>query len=146
MLYCGCRESAALALRVEDVREDVLTLRKGNTKGKQATCQIDVHPRLSELLEQYFPDSGYLFPGRHGKGKLTRAAADLTLRIACDRVRLEGVSTHSFRRTALTQMSNAGIPLRVIQSISGHESLSDLQRYLEVKPEQKRQAIEARPF
>ncbi|WP_345940639.1 hypothetical protein [Nostoc sp. UIC 10630] len=28
---------------------------------------------------------------------------------------VEGVSTHSFRRTALTQMSSAGIPLRTIQ-------------------------------
>ncbi|WP_399313343.1 tyrosine-type recombinase/integrase [Trichocoleus sp. FACHB-262] len=43
-----------------------------------------------------------------------------------------GVSTHSFRRTALTQMSSAGVPLRVIQEISGHRSLQALQRYLEV--------------
>ncbi|MHC5722581.1 MAG: tyrosine-type recombinase/integrase [Nostoc sp.] len=42
------------------------------------------------------------------------------------------MSTHSFRRTALTQMSNAGIPLRVIQEISGHRNLEQLQRYLEV--------------
>lgn len=33
---------------------------------------------------------------------------------------------------ALTQMSNAGIPLRVIQEISGHRNLEQLQRYLEV--------------
>ena len=32
----------------------------------------------------------------------------------------------------LTQMSNAGIPLRVIQEISGHRNLEQLQRYLEV--------------
>ncbi len=58
------------------------------------------------------------------------------LREACARVGLEGVSTHSFRRTALTQMSNAGIPLRVIQEISGHRTLDELYKYLEVKPEQ----------
>ena len=45
---------------------------------------------------------------------------------------LEGVSTHSFRRTALTNMSNAGIGLRIIQEISGHRDLSQLQNYLEV--------------
>ncbi|MBD2093742.1 tyrosine-type recombinase/integrase [Trichocoleus sp. FACHB-591] len=49
-----------------------------------------------------------------------------------DRLGLVGVSTHSFRRTALTQMSSAGMPLRVIQEISGHRSLQALQRYLEV--------------
>ena len=58
------------------------------------------------------------------------------LRSACTRVGIEGVSTHSFRRTALTQMSNAGIPLRVIQEISGHRTLDELYKYLEVKPEQ----------
>ena len=58
------------------------------------------------------------------------------LREACARVGLEGVSTHSFRRTALTQMSNAGIPLRVIQEISGHRTLDELYKYLEVKSEQ----------
>ena len=38
-------------------------------------------------------------------------------------------------------MSNAGIPLRVIQEISGHRNLEQLQRYLEVEPDQVRGAI-----
>ena len=33
-------------------------------------------------------------------------------------------------------MSNAGIPLRIIQEISGHSNLEQLQRYLDVKPDQ----------
>jgi integrase/recombinase XerD len=33
-------------------------------------------------------------------------------------------------------MSNANIPLRVIQEVSGHRTLDELQKYLEVKPEQ----------
>ena len=48
-----------------------------------------------------------------------------------------GISTHSFRRTALTNLSNAGVPLRMIQEINGHRSLTSLQRYLEVSPEHK---------
>ncbi len=60
-----------------------------------------------------------------------------------NRVGIEGGSTHSFRRTGLTQLSNAGIPLRVIQEISGHNNLEQLQKYLEVKPEQIRGAIAA---
>jgi len=63
------------------------------------------------------------------------------LREAFERIDIEGASTHSFRRTALTQMSNAGIPLRVIQEISGHRNLEQLQRYLEVQPDQVRGAI-----
>ncbi|MEP6541340.1 tyrosine-type recombinase/integrase [Microcoleus vaginatus GB1-A2] len=63
------------------------------------------------------------------------------LRMACKNIGLEGVSTHSFRRTALTQMSDACIPLRVIAKISGHQDLSQLHAYLEVRPEQVRGAI-----
>ncbi|WP_442944778.1 tyrosine-type recombinase/integrase [Nostoc sp.] len=63
------------------------------------------------------------------------------LRAAALRVHLEGVSTHSFRRTALNQMSSANIPLRHIQEISGHNDLGTLQRYLEVSPEQRRKAL-----
>jgi integrase/recombinase XerD len=38
-------------------------------------------------------------------------------------------------------MSSTGIPLRVIQEISGHNDLGTLQRYLEVSLEQKRNAV-----
>ena len=38
-------------------------------------------------------------------------------------------------------MSNANVPIRVIQEISGHKSLTALQRYLEVKPEQVSAAL-----
>ncbi len=72
--------------------------------------------------------------------------ADKILKDACKRVGVEGVSTHSFRRTTLTMMSSAGIPLRVIQEISGHNDLGTLQRYLEVSLEQRRNAVAAIGF
>jgi site-specific recombinase XerD len=51
------------------------------------------------------------------------------LREAFERAGIEGASTHSFRRTARSRaMSNAGIPLRIIQEISGHSNLEQLQR------------------
>jgi integrase/recombinase XerD len=46
------------------------------------------------------------------------------------------------RRSCLTSMSRAGVPLRTIQEISGHASLSDLQAYLDVDPDDKRRAID----
>lgn len=43
-------------------------------------------------------------------------------------------------------MSSAGIPLRVIQEILGHNDSGTLQRYLEVLPEQKRNPMAAIRF
>ncbi|MCF3609772.1 site-specific integrase, partial [Planktothrix agardhii 1033] len=40
-----------------------------------------------------------------------------------------------------TLMSNAGVPLRTIQEVSGHRNLEQLQQYLEVQPEQVRGAV-----
>lgn len=141
-LFTGCRVSEALALQTSDIRGGTLTFRKSTTKGKLKTRVVDIQPGLVQLLAEYQPSPGPLFPGMRGRSlTLTRFTADKILKAACDRVGLFGVSTHSFRRTALTMMSSAGIPLRVIQEISGHNDLGTLQRYLEVSPEQKRKAV-----
>ena len=141
-LFTGCRVSEALALQTSDIKGGTLTFRKSTTKGKLKTRVVDIQPGLAQLLAEYPTSLGALFPGMRGRSlTLTRFMADKILKAACDRIGLVGVSTHSFRRTALTMMSSAGIPLRVIQEISGHNDLGTLQRYLEVSPEQKRRAV-----
>ncbi len=145
-LFTGCRVSEALALHTTEIKGGALTFRKSTTKGKLKTRVVDVQPALASLLEDYHPKPGPLFPGGRPATVLTRFMADKLLKAACDRVELVGVSTHSFRRTALTQMANAGIPLRHIQEISGHNDLGTLQRYLEVTPEQRRKAVAAIGF
>ena len=102
-----------------------------------ATRSIPVIEDLRRLLADYYPLAGddYLFPGR-SDGHISEDSAARILRGACKQAGIIGVSTHSFRRTALTQMSNANIPLRVIQEISGHRNLEQLQKYLEVTDEQ----------
>ncbi len=105
---------------------------------------MDIQPGLAILLEVYQIKGGPLFPGMRGRTlTLTQFAADKILHDACNRVLLSGVSTHSFRRTALTMMSSAGITRSGIQEISGHNDLGTLQRYLEVTPEQRRLAVAA---
>lgn len=145
-LFTGCRISEALKLQVTDIKQGTLTFRKSNTKGKLKTRQISITDSLKPFLDDYQPtrklgDIGLLFPGRHPWNPLTRFMADKLLKAACRRIGVEGVSTHSFRRTALTQMHNAGIPLKHIQEISGHHDLGSLQRYLEVSTEQKQKAV-----
>ena len=157
-LYAAARINEACTLFYADVIgfkgvRDKLVIRSFNTKGKQDTIEIVIHPRLKVYLEEY-KDSApslnkynpHLFPGRHGRGHIHKGSADLILREACRRLELEGVSTHSFRRTALTQMSDAGVPLRHIQAISGHRTLAALERYLGVTDKQKQHAISTLDF
>lgn len=139
-LFTACRINEACTLKTVDVYDTsrrvrpYLLIRKGNTKGKLATRSIPVILDLRSLLTNYHPLVGqvYLFPDRFHRGHINSDSAARILRQACQRVGIEGVSTHSFRRTALTQMSNSGTPLRIIQEVSGHKDLSQLQKYLEV--------------
>ena len=157
-LYAAARINEACTLLTGDVIgikgvREKLVIRSHNTKGGRHTREIDIHPRLKEFLEEYhsyskrtYPNNPYLFPGRHGLGHIHKGSADLILRHVCRRLEFEGVSTHSFRRTALTQMSDAGVPLRHIQAISGHRTLGALERYLGVTEKQKQSAIAALEF
>jgi integrase/recombinase XerD len=144
-LYCGCRISEALSIRISDIAGGVITLRKNSTKGKKGSRSLPISPRLETILNEHIDSiaspSEYLFPGRYGKKPLTTAYADLALRDACNQLGLKGISTHSFRRTALTRMHLAGVPLRTIQKISGHSSLAALSVYLEVTDENIRDAV-----
>lgn len=148
-LYTGCRINEACTLRRVDAfdkKRNVrleLIIRKGNTKGKLATRCIPIGEDLRALLAQYNPPvpQQFLFPGRWGKGHINPMSASRILREAFDRIGIEGASTHSLRRTALTTMSNNGIPLRIIQEISGHQSLEVLEEYLAVRDEQVKGAI-----
>jgi integrase/recombinase XerD len=150
-LYTACRVNECVTLHLKDVYDrygrirPAIIIRKGNSKGKLDTRTIPVIEDLRGYLKAYpLPGQGeYLFPGRNGRAHLHPDSASHLLRKACQRIGLEGVSTHSFRRTALTQLSNAGIPLRVIQQISGHRTLDELYKYLEVGEEQVRGAMSA---
>ncbi|NJM72594.1 MAG: site-specific integrase [Scytonema sp. RU_4_4] len=142
-LFTAARIREACTLLTEDIYTPKgqvrprLIIRKANTKGKLATRSVPVIQDLYQLLNNYYPIRGetYLFPGR-SNGHISEDSAARILRNACKQVGIIGVSTHSFRRTALTQMSNSGIPLRVIQEISGHRNLEQLQKYLEVSDSQ----------
>lgn len=148
-LYTACRIREACTLRTTDVYNKKglvrpeLIIRKGNTKGKLATRAIPVIEELRLLLIKYYPKprTWFLFTGRHGRNHIHPDSAAKILRDAFEEIDIEGASTHSFRRTALTQMSNAGIPLRIIQEISGHRDLSKLQNYLEVTETQIKGAV-----
>jgi integrase len=124
----------------------------------QAKTAFSEHPELKEaviclgVFNSYCygnlftnPANPYLFPGSSGQGCLARTTGKEIFMNACKRVNIVGAGTHSWRRTALTEMSRANVPLRVIQKVSGHQRLNNLQKYLEVSKEQVQAAIRKLP-
>lgn len=144
-LFSAARINEVCTLLTEDVFDargrvrSHLTIRKSNTKRQLGTRTIPIIADLRAFLIAYYPEAGcpYLFPGRYDKrSHINPDSAARVLRKACLKIGVEGVSTHSFRRTALTQMSDQNIPIRVIAAYSGHRDLAQLNAYLEVRDEQ----------
>lgn len=88
----------------------------------------------------------YLFPGSGGNGCMSRTTAKDIFSAARERTAIAGSATHSWRRTALTNMSAEKVSIRTMQKVSGHERLSNLQKYVEVAREQMVTAIHQLPF
>jgi len=55
---------------------------------------------------------------------------------------ISGASSHSPRRTAITNLADKGVSVRVLQSIARHANLSTTQCYIDVNDAMKRKAIE----
>ncbi len=57
-------------------------------------------------------------------------------------VGIDGASSHSGRRTFITNLANKGIGVRVLMSLAGHRSITTTQAYIDVNDEMKRRAVE----
>ena len=57
-------------------------------------------------------------------------------------VGIAGASSHSPRRTAITNLADKGVSVRVLQSIARHANISTTQCYIDVNDAMKRKAIE----
>lgn len=55
---------------------------------------------------------------------------------------IAGASSHSMRRSFITNLANKGISVRVLAEISGHRSIAVTQKYIDVNDEMKRNAVE----
>ena len=145
----SARVSEGLKLRWEFISKDSILFSSKITKTKKSR-PIPLHPVLKEQLAWWklqqtepFSNSDFVFKGRNPESHLSRQAFDLVLRQVSELMGLEGVSTHSFRRSCLTLLKDKKIDLRTIQSISGHASLDQLERYLSVSESDRIAAIQA---
>ncbi len=132
--FTGSRISEVLSLDVSDIGTDRISFRRENTKTKKPRRAMVVDGLRPFLATYDAPQSGYLFPARHNaksNGHITRQAADLVLRDACEMIGLDGVSTHSFRRSFATNLHKQGYSLAKIARLLGHSSASMTARYVE---------------
>ncbi|MBU9312766.1 tyrosine-type recombinase/integrase [Burkholderia multivorans] len=55
---------------------------------------------------------------------------------------IQGASSHSGRRSFITNLASKGIGVRVLMSLAGHRDISTTQRYIDVNDEMQRKAVD----
>ena len=154
MYYAGLRVKECAALRYEDVLDAEgkiraeIRLTPEQTKGSKAGT-VFVSDKLRKELQGYVK----AVPFKSIKDKLfysqKRPQAGWDSNTLCQffhylfkNVGIEGASSHSPRRTLITNLADKGVGVRVLQSIARHANISTTQAYIDVNDEMKRKAIE----
>ena len=55
---------------------------------------------------------------------------------------ISGASSHTMRRSFITNLASKGIGVRVLASLAGHRSIAVTQKYIDVNDDMKRNAVE----
>lgn len=155
MRFTGSRVTETLRLTWAAIHSDRIVFVAATTKTK-TTREPKIGPRLAEEVARYRAHwierhgreprgRDLVFPGRFGLGEpMTRQAADLALRQTLARLELpSGISLHTFRRSLATTMAQAGASLVTVARFTGHASLEQLRRYVDVDPRDELAALAA---
>ena len=147
ILYAsGLRVSELVTLPVALIHQNpglVPVMGKGQKErlvplGTQAVAALKIYMPLREawLKKQRRTINTYLFPGRGGRGHLTRQFLGQALKSLAAEAGLGhlDLSPHSLRHAFATHLLDGGADLRVVQQLLGHKDISTTQIYTHVSP------------
>jgi len=148
----GLRRSALVNLRWRDVNLDIgyLTVRNsGDFKSKTghersiplAGDAKTVLQRLDKEREQSDPDQHVIIDRRNKPIKPNRISKRFKFFIR-EADLDERLRFHSTRHTCISWLVMKGVPLRVVQGISGHSTIEMVEQYSHLQPEVKIKAME----
>jgi len=154
MYYAGLRVKECASLRYEDVLDSEgkiraeIRLTPEQTKGSKAGT-VFVSEKLRKELQVYvlavpaklITDKLFYSQKRPSSGWNSNTLCQFFHHLFKN-VGIEGASSHSPRRTMITNLADKGVSARVLQSIARHANLSTTQAYIDVNDAMKRKAVE----
>ena len=150
----GMRVGEVASLRFSDVLntdgsvKNEIRLRAEQTKGKEARV-VFVSEKLRKELEQYVRllnitdmSRKFFYSQKTKSDGFTANTLTQFFHYLYKRSGIDGASSHSGRRTFITNLANKGVGVRVLMSLSGHKNISTTQAYIDVNDDMKRKAVE----
>ena len=152
--FAGLRIGEVACLRWSDVTnsdgqiKDEIRLLPDMTKGRHART-VFVSAKLRAELQTYAEqakcvDRSYPFFASQKSIRAGFNANSLaqTFALLYAGAGLEGASSHSGRRTFLTNLANKGTAIHILKTLAGHRSISTTAAYLYSSPSQLKAAVE----
>ena len=149
--HTGMRFSDFSRLSTDDISDGVIHL---ITQKCQTPVDVPAHPRVLKVLERYDGKMPKMFPQKFNKlikevCKEAKINESVLVRKSGANTRFEKwelVSSHTARRTGLTNMYKAGIPTYRCMMISGHKTEQVFLTYLRITQEENADFLKNNPF
>ena len=150
----GMRVGEVASLRYKDVVDADGTIRNeirltaAQTKGNEARV-VFVSEKLRKELEQYIQinkpsniDDKFFYSQKQASDGFTANTLTQFFHYLYKRSGIDGASSHSGRRTFITNLASKGIGVRVLMSLAGHKNIGTTQCYIDCNDDMKRKAVE----
>ena len=147
----GMRIGSVAGLKVSDVIDTsgevkkVVVLRRSITKGGKTITAYINHPELQEALHAWLEcrkgkPYEYLFYSQKGSAFSPNSMSQVMLK-HYKGAGLEGYSSHSGRRGAISGWAKAGIDIVAVSKLAGHSSVNTTMRYIHHDQEELMEAV-----
>jgi integrase len=125
LLYTGQRVSDVIRMGRQHIRDGAITVRQQKTA---TPLQIPIRAELQQALSTTAGEHLTFLVHKNGKPYSANGFGDW-FRRCCDEVGLHHCTAHGLRMAACTRLAELGHTAHQIAAISGHKSLSEVQRY-----------------
>ena len=150
----GMRVGEVATLRYSDVVnvdgtiKNEIRLSAENTKTNEART-VFVNDKLRKEFEKYIavykpsnPTVKFFYSQKRDSCGFSPNTLTQFFHYLYKRAGVDGASSHSGRRTFITNLATQGVGVRVLMSLAGHKNISTTQCYIDVNDDMKRKAVE----
>ena len=149
----GMRVSEVANLRFKEVVDGEGAVRREirlsaeDTKTKEARIVFvndRLHKELTRYVKLYKPlntNVKFFYSQKRASDGYSPNTLAQFFHYLFNRAGIAGASSHSGRRSFITNLANKGVGVRVIMGLSGHRALSSVQCYIDCNDDMKRKAI-----
>jgi len=131
ILYTGASRTDVVKLGRHSLKDGRLKYVRQKTRKNPngITVDIPVHPRLAEVLATV-PAGAFTFLETAQRKARTPEGLGTSMRKWCDKAVLPLCSSHGLRKAICRRLAEAGATAPEIMSVSGHNTIAEVQRYI----------------